>query len=119
MQRSAQRPPTNLPFDELDEYTLVQSSGQLGKLVEKSVKEFRALGWPAFIHRSCLHSEIACLPHPAASLLDALRHTGAPVQCSTPDWTPTQLHDAFTRGSHQSANHYLGFLEEEMAVMNQ
>jgi hypothetical protein len=46
-----------------------------------------------------------------------LKHRGAPVKFTTPPWTSKQIHDAISRGPHQSCNEYIGFLEEEFVDM--
>ena len=98
----------------------INRSEDLSKLVNVC---FNALNsspsWQEFIRnargRSCLSSNLETLPHPAAvELLVQLRDDGAPVEFSTTEWTPSHIAQAMHRGSHPSAAHYLGFVEEEM-----
>ena len=96
---------------------------ELGKLVSELTATYLACNrnWPQFVRRvrtrPCLHHHVQNLPHPAAKYLGQLRTIGAPVQCSTPDWTLNRRNDAAYRGSHQSASQYLSFSESEMADM--
>ena len=96
---------------------------ELGKLVSELTATYLASNrnWPKFVRRvrtrPCLHHHVQNLPHPAAKYLGRLRTIGAPIQCSTPDWTLNRRTDAAYRGSHQSASQYLSFSESEMADM--
>ena len=54
---------------------------------------------------------------PAAKMLDEMRKVGAPVLCTTPEWSAKQRTMAAERGSHQSTKEYVDFVNEEMQDM--
>ena len=67
--------------------------------------------------RLCIAPVVSALPHPASKLLDELRRVGAPILCTTREWTQAQKDAAVIRGSHKSATEYSDFVEEEMVDM--
>jgi hypothetical protein len=103
-----------------DPFTEIGRSTELGKLIEGSLSKLAASpSFGEFVReargRACLSSKVNSLPHPAAiELLVSLRNDGAPVELTTAEWSKERVREAMNRGSHQSADEYLGFVEEEM-----
>lgn len=96
-----------------------ERSDTLRKLVTGYAKTFRTLPWPLFVRsvrgRPCLAEHVQALPHRAATeLLENLRADGAPVEFTTAEWSQDRKDAAMERGSHASAQNYLGFVEHEM-----
>jgi hypothetical protein len=113
------RPPS-LNSNATDPFTEIGRSHELGKLIEKSLNKLsESASFAEFVReargRACLSSKVESLPHPAAiELLVSLRNDGAPVEFTTAEWSKEMIQNAMDRGSHQSADQYLGFVEEEM-----
>jgi hypothetical protein len=93
---------------------------RLGKLTARAARQFASSPtWQQFVSSSRPHVHLSelvgQLPHRAAPLLDRLRTHGAPVELTTPPWTPERLQDCVDRGPHSSATDHAAFVREEFA----
>ena len=91
-------------------------SPELGKLIDESVVLLKKVGWQNFVQlrrKGGDFSSLNNIHHPAKRLLKHLKHRGAPVKFTTPPWSRQRLHDAISRGPHQSCQQYIDFLDEE------
>jgi hypothetical protein len=92
-------------------------SDEFGKLVARDSQLFDTMEWESLVrHRRGRgdFSNLDSLRHPAKSLLQDLKHVGAPVQFSTAPWTPSQVNTAHLRGPHKGASEFADFLREEL-----
>lgn len=95
-------------------------SPELGKLIDESVVLLKKVGWQNFVQlrrKGGDFSSLNNIHHPAKRLLKHLKHRGAPVKFTTPPWSRQRLHDAISRGPHQSCQQYIDFLDEEFVDM--
>lgn len=110
---SPKRAPTALPRCD-------SVRSELGKLIMDDVALIDKIGWENFVTKRRNGGDLSSLQnvnHPAKSLLKHLKHRGAPVKFTTKPWTRQQIHDAISRGPHQSCNEYIDFLDEEFVDM--
>ena len=68
--------------------------------------------------KSCLHSKVGSLPHPAAPLLDHLHCIGAPVLVSFPPPILAKKDKAMQHGYHGLAREHAEFLEPRYWTMS-
>jgi hypothetical protein len=95
------------------------SNEEFGKLVDRDSQLLETMGWEEFVRHRRSRGDFAnldSLRHPAKPLLQDLKHIGAPVQFSTPPWTPAQVQSALRQGPHKSAEEFADFLREELSV---
>ena len=90
----------------------------LGKLVKAACHRLAEAGsLTELLRRSIcggdLQPHVKNLPHPAASLLDAIVRYGVQARVSTPAWGPQRRRDIADRGAHPSSAEHLEFLREE------
>ncbi len=71
---------------------------ELGKLVMKHSSLIQSLEWTEFIHtvrgRSCISPLVSSIKHPATRVLEELRQAGAPVLCTTQEWSKSRRDEA-------------------------
>ena len=79
------------------------------------------VGWQRFVKERRNGGDLADLSqvdnHPARRLLMLYKNRGVPVKFSSPKWSRSQIHDALSRGAHQSCNEHIDFLNEEFIDM--
>ena len=123
---ASQRPCTTTSNPAFTRKNVVQhphERDQLDALIDRASSLFElASTWEEFASalrgtRSEFHSQVASLPHPAASLLAELSDVGASVETSTPCWNDGRKTAAMSRGPHKSARDHIEFLRQEFVDM--
>ena len=94
---------------------------ELGECIHRDMELLQRVGWQRFVKERRNGGDLADLSqvdnHPARRLLMLYKNRGVPVKFSSPKWSRSQIHDALSRGAHQSCNEHIDFLNEEFIDM--